>query len=342
MLRNVSRWALLVVVLLTLTACGSGDDSGGEAEAGGSEAAAETEAAGGAGGDATVGLAVSTLQNPFFVTLREGAEQAAQDAGVELLVSDAQDDAQTQANDLQNFVTQGVDAIIVNPVDSAAVVPAIEQANQSDIPVITVDRAAEGGEVAVHIASDNVQGGRMAGEYLFEQIGGSGTVAQLQGVPGTSAARDRGQGFQEALDEASDIELVADQAANFSRDEGFTVTQNILQGNPDLNGIFAQNDSMALGAVEAAREAGQLDDLVIVGFDAIDDALAAIQAGDMEGTIAQQPAELGSSGVEAAQAVIAGEDVESEQSVEVRLVTPDNVEEFLSDSSGGATEGSSE
>jgi ribose transport system substrate-binding protein len=306
------RLAVLAALLLVAGACG-------EQEAG----------PGDGGGRARIGLSLSTLGNPFFVTLQEGAQGAADEAGAELIVADAQDDAQTQADDVQNFITQQVDVIVINPVDSAAIVPSVEAANQAEIPVVTVDRASEGGEIAAHIASDNVQGGRMAGEYLFEQIGDEGTVAQLEGIAGTSAAIDRGQGFQEALDAATGVELVATQTANFDRDEGFTVAQNIFQANPDLAGLFAQNDEMALGAVEAAREAGTLDDLVIVGFDAIDDALQAIQDGDMEGTIAQQPSEMGRLSVEAAADIAAGEEVEEETLIEVLLVTPDNVEEFI-------------
>jgi ribose transport system substrate-binding protein len=301
----------LCALMLLTAACGRDDDAGG-----------------GGGGEAQVALAISTLQNPFFVTLRDGAQETADEAGVELLVSDAQDDAQTQADDIQNFITQGVDVIVINPVDSAAIVTSVEAANQADIPVVTVDRAAEGGEISAHIASDNVQGGQMAGEYLVEEIGGSGQVAQLEGIAGTSAARDRGEGFQQAVDAASGIDVVATQTANFDRDEGFTVAQNIFQGNPDLAGVFAQNDEMALGAVEAAREAGILQDLVIVGFDAVPDALEAIEAGDMAATIAQQPDLMGRESVEAAAALIDGEDVEAEQLIEVKLVTQDNVSEF--------------
>lgn len=275
----------------------------------------------------TIGLSLSTLQNPFFVTLRDGAQEAADAAGVELAVADAQDDAQTQASDIDDFITRQVDVIIVNPVDSAAVVTSVEAANDAGIPVVTVDRASEGGDIAAHIASDNVQGGQMACEFLIEEIGGSGNVAQLEGIAGTSAAQDRGEGCQQALD-AAGIELVAAQTANFDREEGLSVAQNIFQANPDLDGLFAQNDEMALGAVEAAREAGILEDLVIVGFDAVDDALAAIEAGDMEGTIAQQPAEMGRLSVEGAAAIAGGEEVEEDQPVEVVLVTQENVGEF--------------
>ncbi|HET6885412.1 MAG TPA: substrate-binding domain-containing protein [Rubrobacteraceae bacterium] len=208
------------------------------------------EGGGGDGGGQRIGLSISTLNNPFFVSLRDGAQQAADEAGVELIISDAQNDAATQQDDVQNFVTQQVDAILVNPVDSEAVVPAVQAANQADIPVIALDRGASGGEIATLIASDNVEGGRLAGEELIELVG-SGPVAQLEGIPGASPTRDRGQGFEEAINAQDAVELVASQTANFARDEGLNVTENILQSNPEIKGIFAQNDEMALGAVRA-------------------------------------------------------------------------------------------
>jgi ribose transport system substrate-binding protein len=310
----MARRLLVVTAVLAVVAAGCGEEQAAQP--------------GDEGDGVTIGLALSTLQNPFFVTLRDGAQEAADAAGAELVVADAQDDAQTQASDIDDFITRQVDVIIVNPVDSAAVVTSVEAANDAGIPVVTVDRASEGGDIAAHIASDNVQGGEMACEFLLEEIGGSGNVAQLEGIAGTSAAQDRGEGCQQALD-AAGVELVATQTANFDREEGLSVAENIFQANPDLDGLFAQNDEMALGAVEAAREAGILEDLVIVGFDAVDDALAAIEAGDMEGTIAQQPAEMGRLSVEAAAAVANDEQVEENQPVEVLLVTQENVGEFL-------------
>jgi len=279
------------------------------------------------GGGARIGLSVSTLNNPFFVTLQDGAQSAADEAGAELIVSDAQNDTAQQQDDIQNFVTQQVNVILVNPVDSDAVVPAIEAANQANIPVIALDRGASGGELATTIASDNVQGGNLAGEELIRLVG-SGSVAQLEGTPGADPARDRGQGFQDAIDAQSAVEVVASQSANFDRAEGLNVAENILQANPDIAGIFAQNDEMALGAVQAlGGSAG--DDVKVVGFDAIEDALSAIQDGTMNATVAQQPAEIGSLGVENAISVINGESVEENIPVDVQLVTPENVSEFL-------------
>jgi ribose transport system substrate-binding protein len=282
---------------------------------------------GGESGGQRIGLSVSTLNNPFFVSLRDGAQQAADDAGAELVISDAQNDTAQQQDDIQNFITQQVNVILVNPVDSDAVVPAVEAANDAGIPVIALDRKASGGDVVSTIASDNVQGGKMAGEELIRLVS-SGNVAQLEGIPGTDPARDRGEGFQDAIDAQSSVKVVASQTADFDRSEGLTVTENIMQANSDIKGIFAQNDEMALGAVQAlGDQAG--DDIKLVGFDGGEDALNAIQDGTMNATIAQQPDKMGSQGVETAISVINGESVEENIPVEVNLVTPENVSDFL-------------
>jgi ribose transport system substrate-binding protein len=281
---------------------------------------------GGGGGKITIGLALSTLQNPFFVTIRDAARQAASSRDATLQISDGRDDASKQVNDIQDMITRGVDVLIINPVDSDAVVTSVKAANDADIPVITVDRAANGGDVASHIASDNVSGGKQAAEYLFKQLGGKGTVAELEGIPGTSAARDRGKGFQEALSGASGIKLVSKQTANFDRNQGFNVAQNIFQANPDLDGLFAQNDEMALGAVRAAKQGGK--NVKIMGFDAIPDAIKAIQAGDMVGTIAQQPALMGKRSVETAVKIADDESVPKTQPVPIKLVTKANAAQF--------------
>ena len=282
---------------------------------------------GGEGGGPRIGLSISTLNNPFFVTLRNGAQQAAKKEGAKLIIADAQDDAATQQDDVQNFVTQQVDAILINPVDSEAVVPAVQAANQANIPVIALDRGASGGKLETVIASDNVEGGRMAAKELIQLVG-SGPVAQLEGIPGTSPTRDRGQGFEEVINAQDAVQLVSSQTANFLRTEGLNVTENILQSNPGIKGIFAQNDEMAMGAVRAlGGRAGS--EVKIVGFDGIEDALKAIQAGKMNATIAQQPDKIGSLGVENAMKVVDGKSVDKNIPVQVKLVTKENVSQFL-------------
>ena len=306
---------LLVVLALFAAACGGSEDT------------TTTSEGGAAPGAVTIGFAISSFDNDFFVSLKDGVEKAAAAAGATVTISDAGGDAATQASQVEDFITQGVDLIMVNPVDSDAIVPSVEAANAAGIPVIAVDRGASGGDVASFVASDNVLGGTMAGEYLFELMGGAGEVLELQGIIGTSAAQARGEGFQIALDEAAGVTRVAQQTANFARDEGLTVTENLLQANPDAAGLFAHNDDMALGAVEAAAAAGR--DLIIVGFDAAPDALQAVADGTMAGTIAQQPVLMGELAVATALEVIAGGTVAPSIGVPVALVTPDNVNEFL-------------
>ncbi len=244
-------------------------------------------------GKFTIGLSLSTLNNPFFVTLRNGAMEAAKEFGVDLIVLDAQDNPAKQLNDIEDLIEKKVDLIIVNPTDSDAVVSAVESANKANIPVITVDRTANGGKVLLHIASDNVAGGRMAAQIVAKALHGKGKVVELIGIPGTSAARDRGKGFEEGLKEYPGLVIVAKQVANFNRAEGLTVMENIIQAHPDIDAVFAQNDEMALGAVEALREAGLLKKVIVVGFDAIPDAVKAVKKGDMYATIAQQPFKMG-------------------------------------------------
>jgi ribose transport system substrate-binding protein len=271
----------------------------------------------------TIGLSLSTLNNPFFVTLRDGAQAAADAAGVELIVVDAQDDSAREATNIEDLIQRGVDALLVNPTDADAIVPSIERANAAGIPVFTIDRAASGGEIVSHIASDNVAGGRMAAEFLCTALGGQGKVVELEGIAGTSAARDRGQGFNEYMSsECTGVEIVARQTANFNRAEGLTVFENILEAQPVIDGVFAHNDEMILGAIEAAKAANRAGEIVFVGFDAVDDAVAAVEAGDLAATVAQQPSEMGRLGIETAVQHLNGETVESYIPVALSLVTP--------------------
>jgi len=252
----------------------------------------------------TIGLSVSTLNNPFFVDLRDGAQQMADEMGLELLVTDAQDSVSTQINDIEDLVQRGVAVLIVNPTDSAAVVPAVMAANAAGIPVIAVDRGVDGGNLAYFIASDNVAGGASAAEFICEQLGGTGAAVELEGIPGTSAARERGQGFNAYMSEScSGVTIVARQTANFNRAEGLTVMENILTAQPEIDAVFAHNDEMALGALQAIEASGR--DILVVGFDATDDAVAAVRDCRMGATVAQQPAMLGAEAVEAAADIIA-------------------------------------
>lgn len=263
-----------------------------------------------------IGFSVSTLNNPFFVTLTEGARKAASEKNVELVVVDAGDDAAKQTSDIEDLVSRNVGVLIVNPVDSDAVAPAVKSAMSQGIKVIAVDRGVNGVDVDCQIASDNVAGARMATEYLMELVGEGAKVAELQGVPGASATIDRGEGFHQVADKS--FQVAASQTANFNRAEGMTVMENILQSDGTIKGVFAHNDEMALGAVEAVAASGK--DIKIVGFDATDDAQKAVKDGKMAATVAQKPDKMGETAIGTAVKIMAGETVEKSIPVEVELI----------------------
>ncbi|MBW5423270.1 substrate-binding domain-containing protein [Streptomyces sp. BG9H] len=282
---------------------------------------------GSSGTSTKVGMSLSTLNNPFFVQMKEGAQAAAEKAGVELTVTDAQNDASQQTNQLQNFTGEGVKSIIVNPVDSDAAGPAVRGANKQDIPVVAADRGVNKAETATLVASDNVAGGRLAARTLAEKLGGKGKVVVLQGTPGTSASRERGQGFAEGIKAYPGIEVVARQPADFDRTKGLDVMTNLLQSNKGVGGVFAENDEMALGAVKAlGNKAGA--SVPVVGFDGTPDGLKAVEAGTLYASVAQQPKELGRIAVENAVRAAQGKKVRGMVKVPVKVVTSKNVKNF--------------
>lgn len=269
-------------------------------------------------GEGTIGFVISTQTNPFFVSLKEGAENKAAELGYEITVLDSQDDSAKAASNMEDLITRGVDVILVNPTDSAALVNSVIQANDAGIPVIAVDRGVDGGDLTSYVASDNVAGGQMAGEFIINELKGEGKVVELEGIAGANSAVERGRGFNQAL-EGSGLEIVARQTADFDRVQGLTVMENILQSQPEIDAVFAHNDEMALGALEAIRASDR--DILVVGFDATDDAVAAVEAGDMAATVAQQPVLIGEMAVEAAGKVLNGEDVDDFIPVELELIT---------------------
>lgn len=306
-MKKLLALALSFITIFTMSGCAIVIDGENSALSGGEK-------------NGTIGLSVSTQNNPFFVTLVEGAEAAANELGVKLSVTDAGDDVTKQVSDIEDLVSQNISVLIVNPVDSDAVTGAVQSAISQGVKVISVDRAVNGVEIDCQIASDNVQGAQLATQYIVDTLGENIEVAELQGTQGASAAIDRSQGFHNIADDK--LNVVASQTANFDRTEGMNVMENILQGNGNIKAVFAANDEMALGAVEAVAGAGK--NILVVGFDATDDAIAAIKAGKMGATIAQQPDLIGKTAVENAVKLIAGEQIPSSIPVEVTLITKDN------------------
>jgi ribose transport system substrate-binding protein len=287
------------------------------------------EAAGSAGRRPVVALVVKTLNNPFFIDMQRGAEEAAQAHGVELLVQAAERevDVERQMQIIENLIQRRVSALIIAPSGSREIVPAIVKANAAGIPVLVVDTRidapalqAAGGRCATFIGSDNEAGGRVAGEFLVAHRLGQARVAILEGIPGHETGDARLRGFRAALVGQGGVTVVASQPANWERDQGYTVFQNILQANPGINALFAANDMMALGAVEAVAASGKAGQVAIIGFDAIDEARQAITRGAMTGTVAQNPSAMGRIAVEWAVKILAGETPPAEVPVSIELV----------------------
>ncbi len=277
----------------------------------------------------TIALVVSTLNNPFFVSLKDGAQKEADKLGYNLVVLDSQNNPAKELANVQDLTVRGTKILLINPTDSDAVGNAVKMANQANIPVITLDRQATKGEVVSHIASDNVLGGKIAGDYIAKKAGEGAKVIELQGIAGTSAARERGEGFQQAV-AAHKFNVLASQPADFDRTKGcqpadfdrtkgLNVMQNLLTAHPDVQAVFAQNDEMALGALRALQTAGK-SDVMVVGFDGTPDGEKAVNDGKLAATIAQLPDQIGAKGVETADKVLKGEKVQAKYPVDLKLV----------------------
>src|SRR6266511_981840 len=278
-------------------------------------------------GPPRVALVLKTLNSPFFIDMQRGAQEAAARLKVELVVQAADREV-----DIENLIQTGVKALCVTPSGSKEIVPALVKANRAGIPVVVLDTrvdpkaAAEAGLLTdSFVGSDNYEGGRIAGAHLLAITGGKALVAILEGIPGHETGDSRLKGFRDAVKDAPGIRILASQTANWERDQGFTVFQNLLQAHRDLDAVFACNDMMALGAVEAIAAAGRTGKVTVIGFDAVEDARKAIATGAMVASVAQFPSEMGRIAVESAAKLLRGEKPPADQRVRIELVTKDNL-----------------
>lgn len=282
----------------------------------------------------TVAVVMKTLNNPFFIDMQQGAESAAKALGVDLIVQAAERevDVEKQMQIVENLIQRKVSAICIAPSGSKEIVPAILKANEAKIPVLAIDTrvdkkalAESGATVLTFIGSDNKEGGRIAGEYIAEKLGGKGNVAILEGIPGHETGDARLNGFHEAIERFRGIKIVASQTANWERDQGFNVFRNILQAHPNVQAVFACNDMMALGALEAISSVQKKGKIVVVGFDAVEDSRAAILNGEMHASIAQYPEEMGRLAVEYALKAMNGQSIPPEIPVRIELITKEKL-----------------
>ena len=279
-------------------------------------------------GTTTIALVPKTMSNPYYVDMAAGAQKAADAAGIELLVQAAEReiDVEKQMQIVENLVIKQVDAILLVPSGSKEIVSAVKKAQDAGIPVIIIDTklnpdsvAAAGVKPTTFIGSDNYMGGQIAAEYVIEHLNGKGNVAVIEGISGHETSDARCGGFIDEINK-TDIKIVSSQTAQWERNKGFDVFQNMLTAHPEIEAVFAANDLMALGAVEAIDQAGKTGDIMVIGFDAQDDAIKAIEQGTMVGTVAQYPSEMGRMAVESALKLLNGETIPEVIPTKVELI----------------------
>ncbi len=271
-----------------------------------------------------VGYSTPALTNQFWNRVSNGIKEEGAKNGMEVLVADAQGDSGKQLSDVEDLVQKKVAALLISPWDTDTAAACIKKANRAGIPVIVVDIGTSGGDYAAFIVSDNKEGGRMAGRFVAEKLGGKGKVVHIQCQLGARNAQLRGEGFEEIMKEKG-IPIVAKQPADSRRDLGMSVMENILQKNPDVSAVFAQNDEMALGALRAIETGGKKGEILVVGFDGNDDAISAIKDGGMAASVGQQPEEMGRIALQTALKVIDKQPVDKDIFVPVKLITKDTL-----------------
>jgi ABC-type sugar transport system substrate-binding protein len=284
-----------------------------------------------------IAFSVPGLNFPFFVHMMNIARDKAEELDVQLIELDGQDNSATQSAGIETMIAQGVDGIVISPKDVEALAPAIQAATDAGIPVVTVDRNVTGAETLAHVGADNVRGGEKQGEYLMEILPEGGQIIELQGSVGASPAIDRSAGFNSVIADHPEYEIVFQQTAGFARDQGLTVTEQALQANPDVDAIVAANDDMAFGAAEAVAGAGL--DIPIIGFDALPEALQAVEDGTLAATVEQWPGRQTSGAMEILVDNLQNgtEPAEHDNFIEPTLITADNVGEAERAAEAGIT-----
>lgn len=277
----------------------------------------------------TIGVSMLSMQNEFIVNVADEMQKKADAAGVELIVVDAERSPLKQVEQVESFIAQNVDAIILNPCEVEASSPAVQKALAAKIPIINVNSATSTKPTAF-VGSDDVESGRMAMKYLAEKLGGKGNIVMMQGYMGQAAQLQREQGAKEVLRQYPGLKMLATQTAEWDRSKAMSLMENWIQsyGN-QISAVFAHNDEMGMGAVKALTAAGLKDKVVVVSIDAIPDALQSVQKGELNATLFQNAEQQGAQAIETAMKAAGGKQFQSEVMIPFKLVTQANVKEFL-------------
>jgi ribose transport system substrate-binding protein len=276
-----------------------------------------------------IGLAAANLQADFFNQIKQSVTKQAAKEGIDVVVADAHGDAATQVNQVEDFITKQVDAIIYIPAGATAAGVPVNDARKAGIPIVAVDRNPPNAPADTFIASDSVAAAKTLGGFVAKQTGGNGQVAILQGQIGTTPEIDRNKGFDEALKANPGLQVVAKQPADWDQDKGFDVAQNMLQAHPDISVFFGRADAMALGAAQAVRVANVKHKVTIVGFDGDFAGLRAVRDGKVDATMTQQTQRMGRMSVTSALALMHGKKVAKQQLLPAFLTTKANAASYL-------------
>ena len=276
-----------------------------------------------------IGVSMLSMQNEFIVNISDEMEKRAQDLGAELILIDAERSPLKQIEQIESFIAQKVDVIILNPCEYEASSPAVSKALAANIPIVNVNSATKINPSAF-VGSNDMESGRMAMKFIAEKLGGVGNVVMIQGLNGQAAQIQREEGAQEVLKEFPNLKLLAQQTAEWDRSKSMDLMQNWIQSyGTKINAVFAQNDEMGLGAVKALQDAGMKDQVIVVSIDAIADAIQAVNKGQLDATIFQDAQKQGAGAIETAIRLAKGEEADKELLIPFQLVSQKNVKSFL-------------
>jgi len=289
-----------------------------------------TETSQGDGGKKlVVGATMLSMQNEFIVNVNDEMARKAEQAGVDLITVDAERSALKQVEQVESFIAQKVDAIIMNPCEVEASSPAVAKALAAKIPIINVNSETST-KPSAFVGSDDVESARMAMTFIAEKLGGKGNVVMMHGYMGQAAQIKREQGAREILKQYPGLKLIAHQTAEWDRAKAMSLMENWIQSyGTEINAVFAHNDEMGMGAVKALTDAGLKTKVIVVSIDAIPDALQAVQKGTLDATVFQNAEQQGSKAIEAAVKLAKGQSVEKETLIPFQLVTKTNVAQFM-------------
>jgi ribose transport system substrate-binding protein len=303
--------AVFISCLLLIVGCSKGNNNSAGSTNSSQSPTSSSAGSSPSGNDAgnkgkfVVGVTLSQMSDPFFVNVKEGIFEEAKTENVDVQFADGQANAATQLSQVENFISKKVNLIVLNPVEAGPLTPAVQEANNAGIPVITFDRWVNGGTTVTHVGASALEVGVKAGEALFDYLGGKGKIAVIEHIPGASTTIDRTKGLKEALKKYPNIQVVATQPAT-SRAEAMSVMENILTSNPDINGVYAYNDDNALGASDAIVAAKKQDKVVVVGVGGTAPALEAVKQGKMLATVDILPLDEGKLAIKTAVEVLNG------------------------------------